>query len=178
VFRVDPPPEIRWFDVDFPEVIDIRKRVYPAREGSYHMIGASVADPTWLEQVPDDRPAMIVAEGLMPYLPSEEAPKLVARLVAHFPSGEMAFDGYSRLGLKVLRMTPQVRATGAKVYWALDDPQTLEREVPGLRLAEGKVQYDSSDIARMSWPARLTVTLWRYIPALRRIGRMLRYRWG
>ena len=40
VFRVDPPPEIAWFDVDFPEVIDIRKRVYPAREGDYRMIGA------------------------------------------------------------------------------------------------------------------------------------------
>jgi O-methyltransferase involved in polyketide biosynthesis len=176
VFRVDPPPEISWFDVDFPEVIDIRKRVYPAREGSYHMIGASVTDPGWLDQVPGDRPAMIVAEGLMPYLPSDEAPKLVARLVGHCPSGELAFDGYSRLGLKMLRITPQVRATGAEVHWALDDPHALEREVPGLRLDKEKIQYDPADIARMSWPARLTVRLWRYIPALRKIGRLLRYR--
>ena len=37
VFRVDPPPEIAWFDVDFPEVIDIRERVYPgARTGLPH----------------------------------------------------------------------------------------------------------------------------------------------
>ncbi len=95
------------------------------------MIGASVTDPAWLEQVPGDRPAMIVAEGLMPYLASDEAPKLVARLVAHFPSGELAFDGYSRLGLKMLRLTPQLRATGAEVHWAIDDPKELEQAGAG-----------------------------------------------
>ena len=178
IFRVDPLPEISWFDVDFPEVIEIRQRVYPVRDKGYRMIGASVTAPGWLEQVPGGRPVMIVAEGLMPYLPSEEAPKLVARLVAHFPSGELAFDGYSRLGLEMLRLTPQVRATGAEVHWALDDARTLEKAVPGLELVEEKVQYDSAAIARMSWPARLTVMLWRCIPALGRIGRLLRYRWG
>jgi O-methyltransferase involved in polyketide biosynthesis len=176
VFRVEPPPEISWFDVDFPEVIDIRKRVYPAREGDYHMISASVTDPAWLEQVPGDRPAMIVAEGLMPYLPSDEAPKMLARLVAHFPSGELAFDAYGRFGLKMLRITPQVRATGAEVHCALDDPHALEREVPGLRLVNEKVRNDPAHIARMSWPARLMVKLYRHIPALRGIGRLLRYR--
>jgi O-methyltransferase involved in polyketide biosynthesis len=176
IFRVDPPPGIAWFDVDFPDVIEIRQRVYPAREKGYRMIGASVTEAGWLEQVPGGRPAMIVAEGLMPYLPAAEAPQLVARLVAHFPSGELAFDGYSRLGLKMLRITPQFRATGAEVHWALNDAQTLERKVPGLKLVEEKVQYDSADIARMSWPAQLTVKLWRYIPALRKIGRLLRYR--
>jgi O-methyltransferase involved in polyketide biosynthesis len=176
IFRVDPPPEIAWFDVDFPDVIEIRQRVYPAREKGYRMIGASVTEPGWLQQVPSDRAVMIVAEGLMPYLAAAEAPKLVARLVAHFPSGELAFDGYSRLGLKMLRITPQFRATGAEVHWALDDAHSLERALPRLRLVEEKVQYDSADIARMSWPARLTVTLWRYIPALRKIGRLVRYR--
>ena len=178
VFRVDPPPEIRWFDVDFPDVIEIRQRVYPARDEGYRMIGASVTEPGWLEEVPRDRPAMIVAEGLMPYLPSEEAPKMVARLAAHFPTGELAFDGYGRLGLKMLRITPQVRATGAEVHWALDDPHALEREVPGLRLVNEKIRNDPAGIARMSWPARLMVRLYRYIPALRGIGRLLRYRWG
>ena len=72
VFRVDPPPEIAWFDLDFPEVIDIRGRVYPKRGTGYRMIGASATDPSWLEQVPGDRPVMIVAEGFMPYLASDE----------------------------------------------------------------------------------------------------------
>jgi O-methyltransferase involved in polyketide biosynthesis len=178
VFRIDPPATVSWFDVDFPEVIELRRRLYPARGGGYELIGASVTEPGWLQQIPGDRPAIIMAEGLMPYLPAEDAPKLIARLVAHFPSGELTFDGYSRLGLKMLRLTPQLRATGAKVHWAIDDPKTLEQAVPGLKLVDEKVQYDSTEIARMSWPARLTVMLWRFVPALRRIGRLLKFRFG
>lgn len=178
VFRVDPAPEVSWFDVDLPDVIELRRRLYPAREGNYRMIAASVTEPAWLDGVPGDRPAMVVAEGLMPYLRAEEAPKLVARLVAHFPSGELAFDGYGRLGLKMLRITPQLRATGAEVHWALDDAKTLEAVAPGLNLMEDKVQYDSPQVARMSWPARLAIGLWCLVPALRNAGRLLHYKWG
>ncbi|WP_220449281.1 class I SAM-dependent methyltransferase [Nonomuraea longispora] len=30
--RVGPGPGVHWYDVDFPEVIDLRERLYPARE--------------------------------------------------------------------------------------------------------------------------------------------------
>ena len=37
VFRVDPPPEIAWFDLDFPDVIDIRAAgLSKARNGLPH----------------------------------------------------------------------------------------------------------------------------------------------
>lgn len=178
VFRVGPPAGISWFDVDLHDVIDLRQRLYPARTGDYRRIGASVTETAWLSEIPRDRPAIVVAEGLMPYLPGEEAPKLIARLAGHFPSGEIAFDAYSRFGLAWLRVTPQFRVTGAKVHWALDDAKGLEAVAPGLKLVEEKVQFDSDQIARMSLPARLTVTLFRVIPALRKVGRLLRYRFG
>jgi O-methyltransferase involved in polyketide biosynthesis len=63
VFRVNPPRSIHWFDLDYPEVIALRRRLYPEREG-YSLIGSSVVETGWLEQVPADRPAMVVAEGL------------------------------------------------------------------------------------------------------------------
>jgi O-methyltransferase involved in polyketide biosynthesis len=178
IFRVDPPAEIAWFDVDLPEVVALRQRIYPARNGGYRLIATSVTDLGWLEDANARRPAMVVAEGLMPYLPSAEAPKLVARLVDHFTTGELAFDGYSTLGLKVLRMTPQLRATGAEVHYAIDDPKSLEAVAPGLKLVDEQFQYESKEFKRMSRAGRLTVWLFRTIPALRKIGRLLRYRWG
>jgi O-methyltransferase involved in polyketide biosynthesis len=62
VFRLDPNAPVRWFDVDYPEVIEVRRRLYPQRAG-YRMIGSSVTDPGFLDGVPRNRPAMIVAEG-------------------------------------------------------------------------------------------------------------------
>jgi O-methyltransferase involved in polyketide biosynthesis len=33
VYRIDPGPHVRWFDVDRPEVIALREQLYPEREG-------------------------------------------------------------------------------------------------------------------------------------------------
>ena len=67
MFRINPPPGIRWLDVDFPEVIELRRRLYPDRDG-YEMIGASLADLQWVDTLPRDRPVWIVAEGVTMYL--------------------------------------------------------------------------------------------------------------
>ncbi|HBY99418.1 MAG TPA: hypothetical protein DEP84_36685 [Chloroflexi bacterium] len=33
IYRIDPPASVRWFDVDYPEVIELRRRLYPERAG-------------------------------------------------------------------------------------------------------------------------------------------------
>ena len=65
VFRVDPPATVRWYDVDHPEVIELRRRVYPARAAGYEMIGTSLVDLDWLAEMPDDDPVLVVGEGLL-----------------------------------------------------------------------------------------------------------------
>ena len=80
VFRVDPGPQVRWFDVDYPEVIALRERLFPPREG-YTMIPTSVTAPGWIEALPADRPTLILAEGLMMYVGVEAAPRLIGRFL-------------------------------------------------------------------------------------------------
>lgn len=67
VHRVAPPPTVDWYDVDFPAVIRARERVMPRRP-NVHGIAADVTDPRRLEQVPADRPAVIVADGLIGFV--------------------------------------------------------------------------------------------------------------
>jgi len=180
IFRIDPPAGTDWYDVDYPEVIALRKKLYPERDG-YHLLCSSVTELGWLDGVPRDRPAMIVAEGLLPYLPEEEVPLLLERLVRHFPAGEIVFDAYSPLGLKLIALQPSIKATGAVLHWSLADPAELERQVPGLELvteltAYDPDGYDPAQIARMSWPARFAMQFFSLIPPLARIGLLLRYR--
>ncbi|RST55437.1 class I SAM-dependent methyltransferase [Variovorax sp. MHTC-1] len=179
VFRVDPPPSVRWIDVDYPEVIALRRRLYPEREG-YAMIGASVTEPGWLASVPSYRPAMIVAEGLFMYLAEDAVPQLLARLTRHFPGGHVAFDSFSRLGLQLVRYHRSVRATGAILRWSIDDPHELERRIPKMKLLTELTAYDPNgydprQVARMSWRARMAVRVFAWIPPLGRLGRLLRY---
>lgn len=181
VFRIDPPAGVRWFDVDYPEVVELRRRLYPERAG-YQLIGTSVTDPAWLTTImPEGRPALIIAEGMFPYLQADEAIPLLARLAGHFPTGEIAFDAYNRLGLRLIRKQHSVRVTGAQVHWSLDDAHEIERQVPRLKLMQellsyGRQGYHAAQIARMSLSARMVIPFFRAIPALGRIGRLLRYR--
>ncbi|TPK23126.1 class I SAM-dependent methyltransferase, partial [Mesorhizobium sp. B2-5-9] len=77
-FRVDPPPGVDWFDVDYPEVIELRRKLYPTRD-HYHLIASSVTEPGLLAGVPRHRLAIVVAEGLTPYLPADEGLRLLSR---------------------------------------------------------------------------------------------------
>ncbi|MDQ3887155.1 MAG: class I SAM-dependent methyltransferase, partial [Actinomycetota bacterium] len=54
-FRLDLPTEVRWFDVDLPDVMDLRRKLYDEADG-YRMIAASVTDEAWLAQIPADKP--------------------------------------------------------------------------------------------------------------------------
>lgn len=174
VFRLDPPPEVRWFDVDYPEVVALRRRLYPAREG-YTLVGAPVTDPAWLADIPADRPVLILAEGLLLYVAEAEVVPLLQRITTRFPGGELAFDAYSKLGLWVVRNHPAIRRTGAQLHWALEDARDLERAIPRLRLVQDLRTQDPAQVARMSPTARWAAVAARIVPGLDKVTRLLRY---
>jgi O-methyltransferase involved in polyketide biosynthesis len=142
VFRIDPPATVRWYDVDLPDVIELRRQLYPERH-DYVMIDSSVSDLHWLDGVPGDRPVLVVAEGLIQYLSRLDAVALFNLITEQFPSGQIIFDAYSSLTVRVINLAVKVStlrskptSAGAPVHlpWGLDDPRVFEREVPRLRL--------------------------------------------
>jgi O-methyltransferase involved in polyketide biosynthesis len=136
VDRIDPGPTVRWRDVDRPEVLDLRTRLYPPRPGDYATIAASVTDLRWLDDVPGDRPVLVVGEGLFMYLPEPEGLALLRRVTSRFPSGEIVFDAYAARMVRLVSRLATVRGARVELVWGIDDPRALEAAVPGLRLVE------------------------------------------
>ncbi|MGH0359778.1 class I SAM-dependent methyltransferase, partial [Sinorhizobium meliloti] len=66
-----------------------------------------------------------------------------------------------------------IRATGASLQWAVDDPAELERQVPGLQLIEDRSDWDVGQVARMSPAAQVALQLFSTIPYP--MGRLIRY---
>lgn len=133
VFRIDPPNTVRWYDVDMPDVIELRRRLYPVRH-NYAMIGSSVTDLHWLDGIPADRPVLVVAEGLVQYLSEKEGIALFNRITEKFPEGEFIFDAYSRLTTRLISLLPTSREAHVSLPWGINDPWELEKQVPGLKL--------------------------------------------
>lgn len=169
VYRIDPPPSVRWYDVDFPDVVELRRRVYPERDG-YRMIGSSVTDLDWLDQVPPGRPTMVVAEGLFMYLRKDDARRLVATVAERFPSGELAFDVLVPWSARFSRLF------GLHV-WGTNDPHEIEGWGRGVTLlddAPAIADYARIPVRRYRANYRLLNTF----AATRNIVRPLRYRFG
>ena len=80
-FRVNPPAGVEWFDVDFPDVIDLRRQLFPTRD-HYHMIGAPLDDLRWLDEVPRARPGLMIAEGVLHYVSETDVKSLLNAVVA------------------------------------------------------------------------------------------------
>lgn len=135
VYRIDPGPKVRWYDVDFPDVIALREQLYPEREG-YHRIGTSVTEPSWLDAIPGDTPVCVIAEGLLMYLHEQDGTALLRRITGRFPSGQLMFDGYSAGMLRLVSRLATVRGAKVELVWGVADPHDLEKQVPGLRLVE------------------------------------------
>ncbi len=174
--RIAPPPSVRWFDVDYPEVIELRERLLPRPEGDYRMVGASVTGDGWLEEVPDDRPTVAVFEGLSMYLRKEEGKRLIQRITGRFPSGRLLFDCYGTLGIRLQRLVPAVRNAGANLHWGIDDPYEIEGWHDGLKCLDAVRSVDMPGLERMSVPGRMSMWVMAHLPGFRDVGRILRYR--
>lgn len=180
--RLRPGPSVDWYDVDQAGVMGLRERLLPAHHAGQHALVADVTTTGWLAGLPTGRPTLVVAEGLTMYLRPETGGALLARLVDRFgvgagPGGEMVFDAYSPLGVRLARLNPVVRRSGARLRWAVEDPRTLEPL--GLTLLE---ELQLGDVlgpgirARMSPRMRLRLRTALVVPAFRTMGRLLRYR--
>ena len=133
-FRLDVPAEAQWFDVDMPDVVELRDRLYPHVRDNHRTIASSVTETGWLEEIPAGRPTLVIAEGLTPYLTEEDGVALLRRLVERFGRGEMLFDVVAPWTVQAAKFSGFLRSTGASFHWGVRDPHDLEIKVPGLHL--------------------------------------------
>jgi O-methyltransferase involved in polyketide biosynthesis len=173
-FRLDPGPGVEWYDVDYPDVADLRRQLYPTRD-HYHVIAASVTDPSWFTEIPRDRPTLMIGEGLTMYLTQEDGVALLRRVVEHAPSGELQFDAFNRLGIKSQWMNAVVRRSGATLYWGIDGPDDIIDAVPGVRLLSWVSPFDSATFTDVAWYYRVMAAVMRPVHSWRHMAQYHRY---
>jgi methyltransferase (TIGR00027 family) len=173
-FRLDPGPGVEWYDVDYPDVADLRRQLYPARD-HYHVIAASVTDPSWFADVPRDRPTLMIGEGLTMYLTQDEGVALLRRVVDHAPSGELQFDAFNRLGIKSQWTNRVVTRAGATLHWGIDGPDEILEAVPGTRLLAWVSALEVDGFAKVPLYYRVTLGVMKTLPVLRYMAQYHRY---
>jgi O-methyltransferase involved in polyketide biosynthesis len=87
---------VEWFDLDLPDVIDLRRRFIGDERERYHLLACSVLEDAWLEavKVHSPCPILFLAETVFVYFIEAQVKSLVLTLRDHFPGAELVFDGW------------------------------------------------------------------------------------
>lgn len=114
----------QWYDVDFPEVIEERKKYFPKSE-EYHMIGADIRNDQWISKLPK-KSAVVVMEGVSMYLTMQELKSLLDSLCGHFEQISLLMDCYTELAAKVSKYKNPINDVGVMEVYGFDEPEILE----------------------------------------------------
>lgn len=115
----------KWYDVDFAEVIEERKRYY-TEDANYQMLACDVRDSGWLESIPESKKAIVLMEGVSMYLSLQELKGLSEKLCTHFEQLSLLMDSYTVLAAKLSKYKNPINDVGVTQVYGIDDLKALE----------------------------------------------------
>jgi O-methyltransferase involved in polyketide biosynthesis len=155
----------------------LRDELVPAGDHAYS-VAASLADDDWADSIPSDRPTMLIADGLLAFLPESVIINLFRHIPEHFRSGELALNDYGRVSRSsLLAMKVVFSAVGNQwAYRGFNDAHVPETWSPRLTLVEETSLFHAPEVDLYPAAARLSTRLMEMTKGGARTARILRYR--
>ena len=126
---------ISWYNVDLPDAIAVRKKVY-SESARQKMIGCSVLDDHWSDSIPKEKPVIVVAEGLFMYFSREQVSAILNSLTASFSEGVLLVE-LMRQNMMKEDLHDTVKHTNATFGWG------IEKTGEELTLLNGAISFVS-----------------------------------
>ena len=171
--RVD-DGRVRWYDLDLPDVIDLRRKLIGGEGGRYHLLAASAFDDSWLETVSQSgkRAVLFMAEGVLPYFEEAQVKALVLKLRERFPGSELVCDAQTPFIIRSDNLQLAMTGVQARLHWGLKHGRDVESWGEGISMLEEWFYFDSPE-------PRMAPFRWmRHIPLLGRGAGIFHYRLG
>lgn len=127
----------KFYEIDLPEVMDARRRVYGENPGE-KLIGGDMFALDWLKDIEDKAfPTIMIVSGVFQYFLEKDILKFIAALTEAFPGGELVFDATNTKGLKFTNWF--IKRTGNKnalMTFGVDDSEEFARKANAKLLEE------------------------------------------
>jgi O-methyltransferase involved in polyketide biosynthesis len=150
---------VEWFDLDLPEVIELRRKLIGDDSSRYHLLPCSVLGPVWIEKVKvkHPRPFLFIAEGVFPYFEEGQVKWLVKTLQATFPNSDIVFDAHTPWVIWGDNLQLKLSRISARLKFGLKHGRDVEQRNPGIRMLE-EWHYYGTDETRLR-PFRFMYTI-------------------
>ncbi len=149
---------VTWYDLDFPEIIRIRKEFFNNSE-KYHFIASSVLDFKWMEQIKEkNNKILFIAEGLLMYLQEKDVKNLIINLQKSFQGCYLACEVVNSYLVKILKRKIWRKkfqrdygfGEDTSFYFGIKDSKDFEKWNQGITFLEDWTYFDDKE-KKMGW---------------------------
>ncbi|MDO4262316.1 MAG: class I SAM-dependent methyltransferase [Eubacteriales bacterium] len=150
----------RIYNIDLPDVIEVRNRLLPAGEREKN-IAADLKDVSWFREIDASGGVIFFAAGVFYYFLTEEVRSLFLAMGARFPKGRLVFDICGKTGAKLMRKTwlKEAKIRDVDTYFSVGD---VQKEIALW-----------SDRFRVSWRGYMLGYQTLEVPSVRKLYRIL-----
>lgn len=107
------------YNLDFPEVIEMRNLLLPAGEREMNL-ATDLNDFSWFDKIDAEEGAIFFAAGVFYYFQREDAKRLITAMAGRFSGGRLVFDSCGKTGVKMMLKTwikqAEIKDVGAYFY--------------------------------------------------------------
>jgi len=128
----------KWYELDFPEVIALRKKFLPEQENRI-FIGDSALSEEWYQKISVRSDIFIFMGGVIYYFAEAEVKHLIKKIGKEFGQAVMVFDYSSSKGIEITNKKVLKKggmSDEAKAKWGMDDIHEMETWQPGNKIIE------------------------------------------
>ena len=127
----------RIYNLDFPDVIDVRNALLPAGEREENL-ACDLNDASWFSKIDASDGAVFFAAGVFYYFLTEQVQALIQAMAKAFPGGRLVFDAACRAAVKLMLKTwiKEARIQDVGAYFSVSDAkQELSPWAKGMRVS-------------------------------------------
>jgi O-methyltransferase involved in polyketide biosynthesis len=165
---------VEWYDLDLPEVIELRKKLIGGETARCRLISGSIFGDEWLEAVSahSQRPFLFLAEGVLPYFKEAEVKGLVLKLRERFAGAELVCDAHTPFVLWADNRQLASSRISARLQWGLKHGRDVESWGEGIVMLDEWFYFTGNE-------PRVKPYRWmRLFPLLGRSTGIFHYRLG
>lgn len=121
--------KIKWYNIDFENVIHIRKTIFPKHNRVTDLSG-SVLDDFWIQKIENKSNVLIIAEGVLMYLKENQVQNLFKTVSTSFEHCTVTCELMSNWMVKNQKKHDTIKKTTAVFQWGIEITEDFTKLCP------------------------------------------------
>ena len=144
---------IHWYNIDFPDVIDLRKELIEENERVTD-IGCSVFDFGWMDKIENKKDTLFISEGFLMYVTEKEAETLFTGIAERFTNTVLLLELMTQWMVDHQKFHDTTQKTDVVFKWGVKETEDFCRLCPMYTM---KGEYNFTDGMKHFAPVKMSL---------------------